>query len=519
MNNPIPYFLEYVQAVIGLQGNEQKGLMLWLAEIYSAIDDKRVIDANQLIRGAKKFGLSEWGKAQVFLGQGDFYASLQSWDEAVGMYQNALSLLELSHSPDDERAVVTNNLGLVYQNQGMYDDAQRCFETALTFYENVGNLDGKIHAISNLASVFDERGDWSKAIQNYEQGIKLLSQSGKKEDLASLLNNVGVVYQKAGQIVQAETILQRCVDLLDETGLAHSPHGVRVLMNLGEVYATLGQAHQAIHCLESAISICQELSDADLEISVWNNLGTIYLNQNDTINAISCFSKSLELGREFLSWDTQALALSNLGAAYEELRENDKALMLYEQSLALSQDIHDLYGIARAQNNIGVLFEKQGDFHQAILHYEQARNKLHEISDYYRETIAVINIASLYARMNDISRAWEWHQLGYQLANKHAYTDLLVSLEVLNGDLNFSSSSKLDTGCNSYARACELALLSNPQSLYKFMEIARQRSEWLDDEGRNLFCQRLLEKCGDALKRTVPDFYEHLASGGKKNAS
>jgi len=313
--------------------------------------------------------------------------------------------------------------------------------------------------------------------------------------------------------------LQRCIDLLDEAGLSHSALGTRVLMNLGEVYADLGQTHQTIHCFELAISICHELSDADLEISAWNNLGTFYLGQKDTANALTCYSKSLELGRELPNRDTQALALSNLGSIYEEMKENDKALTLYEQSLALSQDIHDLYGIARAQNNLGVLFEKQGDFHQAIWHYEQAQSGLHKIADYYRETIAAINIASLYARMKEVVKAREWLEFGRQLANKYEYTDLLVSLEILEGDLNFSSSSSLNSGCESYAHACELALQTKSKSLHQFMEITRRRLEWMDIGGRALLCQYLLEKCGDALNHTVPDFYEYLASAGGKNAT
>ena len=79
------YFTEYLRTTIEQRGNEEEGVMLWLAEIYQAIDELRLEDIRQLVRGAKTFQLSAWGKAQIFLGRGDFHARQHDWTSAFGM--------------------------------------------------------------------------------------------------------------------------------------------------------------------------------------------------------------------------------------------------------------------------------------------------------------------------------------------------------------------------------------------------------------------------------------------------
>lgn len=519
MTDNIFYLLEYIQAIIDLQQNERDGLALWLVEIYDALDEGRLSDALQLIRGVKRMELSAWGKAQVFLGQGDFHYDLKNWDEALVMYQDALAWFQKADSSADEQAVVQNNLGLVYQEQGRYEDAIRCFEMTIEAYQQLGDLQTKIHTISNLASVYDERGDWQKAIQYYKLGIELLSQGEDQDTLPRLLNNVGVVYQKAGQLSQAAETFQKCVDLLDEAGLSHSATAVRVLMNLMDVHAANDQASQAIHCGELAAQVSQELSDSDLESSAWNNLGAFYASRQDFSNALKSYTRSLELANRFSNRDAQALALNNLGAIYIDTGEFEKAEELYTQSLALSADLSDLYGIARAHNNLGVLFEKSKNYPKAVWHYQQAGAGLHEIADFYRETTLAINIASLYARLDDSANAWEWYEHGRQLAERYGYADLFVSLEILNGDLKFRNPILLQEACEAYSRACQYALQAGSQFLQKFIEIARKRLAWLKTEDRPSLCQAILARCHEDLQSGAPEFCEYLITGGVEDGT
>src|SRR5690554_2414702 len=148
--NDLAYTIEYIRTVIERMGKEREGVMLWLGEMYEAIEEMRLSDIQQLLRNAKTFRLSPWGKAQIFLGQGDFHSKMQNWRGAVDSYQRGLDCLVTTDNVQEDSAILWNNLGLVYQQQARYEDAILAYQRALELYNGSDDLLGKIHVISNL---------------------------------------------------------------------------------------------------------------------------------------------------------------------------------------------------------------------------------------------------------------------------------------------------------------------------------------------------------------------------------
>ena len=51
--------------------------------------------------------------------------------------------------------------------------------------------------------------------------------------------------QTSGQRELAKEAFEHCINILDDAGQAQSEKGARILMNLGELYAELGQTDRA----------------------------------------------------------------------------------------------------------------------------------------------------------------------------------------------------------------------------------------------------------------------------------
>ena len=114
----------------------------------------------------------------------------------------------------------------------------------------------------------------------------------------------------------------RCVNLLDELGETYSTKGIRVLANLGQLYAKQEEWDKTENCYRWALEICQELKDVYSESTTWNNLGTVYNAQEDYNQAAECYQRSIQLHHKLGDKRGEALALSNLGAAYADLGES-----------------------------------------------------------------------------------------------------------------------------------------------------------------------------------------------------
>lgn len=515
--NDIPYAIEYMRIVIDHMNDEKEGIMTWLAEIYQAIDDLRVDDIQQLIRGAKSFQLSPWGKAQVFLGRGDFHASLQEWEPAISNYQQGLSCLEDQENVENDQAILLNNLGLVYQEQARYEDALLSYEQAIQLYDVVNDRLAKIHTISNLASVYDARGDWEKAIHYYQQGIRELEFVDDKATLASFWNNLGVVCQNSGKQESAKEAYQQCIKILDEAGESQSAKGARILMNLGEIYAELKQTGRAVQSFQNAIQICHEIGDMGLEISVRNNIGTFYAKSGNFADAINCYETCLTLALQIGDRAAEALVLNNMGSAYEDGLSYDKAYQAYLQSLALAEENQELYGIARVRNNLGVLDEKQHRMDQALSHYTEAVRVLQEIGDYYREVTSIINIASLHAKLNEYNSSRKWIERGVSISKERQFMDHLAFLSILEGDIEFSQPDRFLEACSAYAKACNYACQLNAASLSKIMEIVLKRAGTMDFSKKKELSRHILDSCGNSISNSSEEFRQALAILSKDN--
>lgn len=506
------YFTEYLRTTIEQRGNEEEGVMLWLAEIYQAIDELRLEDIRQLVRGAKTFQLSAWGKAQIFLGRGDFHARQHDWTSAIAMYQHGLECLKDCENIESDQAVLLNNLGLVYQEQARYEDAIFSYKHAVQLYDKVHDLIGKIHSISNLASVYDTRGEWESAVQYYKMGIQELEVADDKTVLASFWNNLGVAYQNSGNQQFAMEAFQKCVKILDDMGESLSEQGARVLMNLGEIYAERQQSIQSIQCFQSAIHVCQEIGNTSLEVSVWNNLGAFYAKNDRIGDAMNCYETCLQLTRQTGDHATESLILNNLGSAFEDAHDNEKAFHAFMQSLALAEENQELYGIARAQNNLGVLHEKQHMMDQALSHYAEAVRALHEIGDYYREVTTITNIATLHAKIGNIDDSREWIKRGVSISTQRQFIDHLAFLAILEGDIEFIHPDRFLEACKAYARACTFACHPHAKSLSKIMDITRKRANTLDITTRKELGAYILDSCGTMILNSSKDFHQTLVS-------
>ena len=110
----------------------------------------------------------------------------------------------------------------------------------------------------------------------------------------------------------------------------------------------------------------------------------------------------------------------------------------YRNSLLVSQDLGDPQGIARSHNNLGVLYETLKQFDKAIDHYRKCVAIVREVEDGYEEVTTLINICTLYAsELMQLAEIEPYFERAWKIAEDRQYTEHLVSLSMLKGDIAF----------------------------------------------------------------------------------
>jgi Flp pilus assembly protein TadD len=179
------------------------------------------------------------------------------WAAAV----KPLIALSKEHPDDPELQVL---LGTVYREQGLFEQAEASFNTAI-------RLDpSRAAAYGGRGIVREVRGDkGDAALEDFRTAVRLDPQEG------SYANNLGFALWARGRYQEAATALQQ--------GLTHDPLSRRMRNNLGFVYGRLGQYDRAK----------REFEHGGTADEVENNLGFVYEQAGEVETACQHYREAL----------------------------------------------------------------------------------------------------------------------------------------------------------------------------------------------------------------------------------
>jgi protein O-GlcNAc transferase len=234
-------------------------------------------------------------------------------------------------APDEARC--HNLLGLNLVALGMTGEAEVSFQKAIA-------LDASPDFYANLGVLWKQQGRFDDAISAYQQALARVPRD------ASAHYNLGNAYRAKGEIGPAAECFRRAVN--------HDPDHARALAALGQTLQTLARPEEAVRFLKRAVALLPE--DADLHCDLGNALQTLgqlpvasaayqrslqldpalsrawyaagcaESSRKEYATAVACFRRVLEIHP---SW---AEAQHNLGEALFKLGQVEAALDLFRQA-------------------------------------------------------------------------------------------------------------------------------------------------------------------------------------------
>jgi superkiller protein 3 len=294
-----------------------------------------------------------------------------------------------------------NNVGLVFLNQGNFEEAAKYFNKAI-------QLNPKYYpALANLAKLYLKQNKLHDATNIYE---KLRDQFPTD---SKVLLNLAHVYFKQREIDKAKALLVNVLKLDDKNASAYN--------NLGVIYIVQLDYNKAISFLRKALKINNRFANA------YNNMGICYAMRKNHKKAINFFQAAILVNKNF------AAAFKNLGNTYIEteeygkaysvinkflennnpdsesydiltfalfkLKKHEQALKLLKQAIIQPAVLQNKEEQSRLYNNIGVLYDHIGNFTEADKNFTQS------ISIFDNNPIAIQNVINLNLRKYNTSKA------------------------------------------------------------------------------------------------------------------
>jgi tetratricopeptide (TPR) repeat protein len=225
-----------------------------------------------------------------------------------------------------------------------------------------------------------DRGLYDQAESLLQRSLEMSKQVSGPEhpDTAQLLNDLGWLYYHQGKYDQAETLYKRALDIRKRV-LGDLHHDTATTLNdLGLLYENQGKYEQAEPLLQQALAIREEilgLEHSDVGESL-NNLAILFYLQSKFEEAEPLYQNALSIREQALGSEhpDTAQSLDNLAVLYRCQGKYEQAELLHQRALAIFEQVlgpgHP--DTAIALYNLAQLSTVRGEYEQADVFYQRA---------------------------------------------------------------------------------------------------------------------------------------------------
>jgi tetratricopeptide (TPR) repeat protein len=204
-------------------------------------------------------------------------------------------------------ATSLKNVGLLYRDQGKYEEAEPLLLRALKIHE-------------------EQLGE-------------------NHPDIATSLNNLGLIYQKQEKYEKAECLFLRSLKIFKEQLGENHPNMATSLNNVGLLYRDQGKYEEAEPLLLRALKIFEEqLGENHLNTyNFLNSVAFFYQEQNRYSDAIPLLERWKNIKKKLHETRNTEYAdrICTLGKLYEKCRQFPEALANYEEALSIFKLVLD----------------------------------------------------------------------------------------------------------------------------------------------------------------------------------
>lgn len=169
--------------------------------------------------------------------------------------------LVIANKNDDtlKQALISTNLANVYRELNQYQEAIKHYSKSLIYFENrKTELNYEADILNNIGLIYQDIGMYTLSLQYLKKALKKYQLLNKNQIAANIWLNLGGVYEDLDSLSKAKKMLFKALKELDEKDISAFAD---CHMSLGMLYEKLNKADSANYYYEKGISISKELGN------------------------------------------------------------------------------------------------------------------------------------------------------------------------------------------------------------------------------------------------------------------
>jgi tetratricopeptide (TPR) repeat protein len=259
--------------------------------------------------------------------------------------------------------------------------------------------------------------NWTACAQLLPHALSAAAHAGglQVEDRATLrlLNQVAGYLEARAQFQQAQSVVERALDIAEKALGPEHPETAGTLNNLGRLLQDQGDLAGARLQYGRALAIWEKTvgEDDPRTATTLNNIGMLLKDQGDLAGARPYLERALDINAKVLGPDHPgtAASLTNLGMLSQEQGDVPAARAYLERALAIAEKAFgpDHHDTATSLDNLGMLLRDQGDLAGARPYLERALDINAKVlgPDHPETAISLNNLGMLLRDQGDLAGA------------------------------------------------------------------------------------------------------------------
>lgn len=343
-------------------------------------------------------------------GRATSYAVMGEFDRSLFGFREAEAMAKKIDDPN-ELAMVQNNIGLVFWNQGKLQEAVGSYKQSLDNFAKLGELKvGSANAYNNLGLLYNDLGKSDSALISYTKALEIFdSLEIENRGVANTYNNIGIIYKEQGNLPNALDYYLKALKVYESID-DQSEGFANTLNNIGIIYKEQKEYSKALEYYEKATAAFKSISENSAGLAnTMNNIGIVYRLQNQEDKALEFYHKALEiqenLGEKSIG---MASSLTNIGTIKESQGKKEEAIKYFEDAFAIQKEIGDAKGIANSLFFIGNLNIENKQLKLGIEQCQESLDMAKELGLLEVKMKACDCLADAYERMNNSTKAYSY---------------------------------------------------------------------------------------------------------------
>jgi signal transduction histidine kinase len=210
----------------------------------------------EILQTSKTLGYP-YGIITALILSGKIYADKGMYPKGLFLLNEAAWYCTQSEWGRNEAFKVYNNIGIIYNYQGNYDEAARYYYKAAQLAEKYNSSEVAM-IYNNLSGVLFRLGLQDQPLHYLEKSRQLAIRTGNRTVLTKILLNLGTIYMERKDWEKTYHYLKSALDTARIYRLPNSEH--EALTALGEMYLMRDQPRQTLAQLEAAERLNLHLS-------------------------------------------------------------------------------------------------------------------------------------------------------------------------------------------------------------------------------------------------------------------